>query len=75
MSLRNFDIFEKSPDGSMTWRTCVFGKFEAERKLHELNEHSNNEFLAIEIQSGERLAIGEQPKSTQAVKKASNELP
>jgi hypothetical protein len=58
MILRNFDIFEKFPNGSMTWRTCVFGKFEVERKLHELTEHSNNEFLAIDIQSGERLSIG-----------------
>lgn len=49
MSLRNFDIFEKFPDGSMTWRTCVCGKFEAERKLHELTEHSNNEFLRLKF--------------------------
>jgi hypothetical protein len=50
----------------------VFGKFEAERKLHELTEHSNNEFLAIEIQSGERLSIGVHQESRQAIKKAAN---
>jgi hypothetical protein len=72
MILRNFDIFEKFPNGSMTWRTCVFGKFEAERKLHELTEHSNNEFLAIDIQSGERLSIGVHQESRQAIKKAAN---
>ncbi len=72
MILRNFDIFEKFPNGSMNWRTCVFGKFEAERKLHELTEHSNNEFLAIEIQSGERLSIGVHQKSRQGIKKAAN---
>ena len=55
MVLRNFDIFEKTPDGSLIWRTCVFGKFEAERKLHELAEHSKNQFLAVDIESGEPL--------------------
>jgi hypothetical protein len=72
MILRNFDIFEKFPNGSMTWRTCVFGKFEGERKLHELTEHSNNEFLAIDIQSGERLSIGVHQKSRQTIKKTAN---
>jgi hypothetical protein len=74
MILRNFDIYEKFPNGSITWRTCVFGKFEAERKLHELTEHSNNdnEFLAIEIQSGERLSIGVHQESREAIKKAAN---
>lgn len=50
--LRDFDIFEKFPDGSTIWRTCVFGKFEAERKMQELAEHSENEFWAIDIQAG-----------------------
>jgi hypothetical protein len=72
MILRNFDIFEKFPNGSITWRTCMFGRYEAERKLHELTEHSNNEFLAIEIQSGERLSIGAHQESRQAIKKAAN---
>jgi hypothetical protein len=72
MTLRNFDIFEKFPNGSMTGRTCVFGTFEAERKLHELTEHSNSEFLAIDIQSVERLSIGVHQISQQAIKKAAN---
>jgi hypothetical protein len=55
MMLRNFDIFEKAADGTMIWRTCVFGKFEAERKLHELAEHSTNQFLAVDIETGEPL--------------------
>jgi hypothetical protein len=50
--LRDFDIFEKFPDGSTIWRTCVFGKFEAQRKMQELAEHSENEFWAIDIQAG-----------------------
>jgi hypothetical protein len=44
-----YDIFEKLPDGSSIWRACVPGQFDAERKLHELAEHSTNGFFAIEI--------------------------
>ena len=44
-----YDIFEKHPDGSSIWRVCVPGQYNAERKLHELAEHSMNEFFAIEI--------------------------
>jgi len=68
--LRNFDIIEKFPDGSMIWRTCVFGQFEAERKLQELAEHSKNEFLAIDIESGEPLPIVRPQKSRQVIRKA-----
>ena len=50
-----YDIFEKFSDGSSNWRTCVAGQYEAERKLQELAEHSENEFVVIEINS--RLAI------------------
>jgi hypothetical protein len=70
MVLRNFDIFEKAPDGSMIWRTCVFGKFEAERKLHELAEHSKNQFLAVDIESGESLPRIAPQKSRQALRKS-----
>jgi hypothetical protein len=50
----------------------VFGRYEAERKLQELTEHSNNEYVAIDIQSGERLSIGVHHKSRQTIKKAAN---
>jgi hypothetical protein len=46
-----YDIFEKLPDGSSNWRVCVPGQYEAERKLQDLAEHSENEFFAIEINS------------------------
>ena len=46
-----YDIFEKLPDGSSIWRVCVPGQYEAERKLDELAEYSENEFFAIEINS------------------------
>jgi hypothetical protein len=70
--VRNFDIIEKFPDGSMIWRTCVFGQFEAERKLQELAEHSKNEFLAVDIESGESLPTITPQKSRQVIKKAAS---
>ena len=69
MMLRNFDIFEKFPDESITWRACAFGQFEAERKLQELAEHSENEFLAVDILAGEPWPMVES-KKTEAAKKA-----
>jgi hypothetical protein len=53
MVLSSFDIYEKLPKGSLVWRTCAFGKYQAERKLQDLAEHSENEFFAIDIQTGE----------------------
>jgi hypothetical protein len=70
--LRAFDIFEKLPNGSTVWRTCVSGQFEAERKLQELIEHSNHEFLAIDIQSGRPFPMVAPRKSQLAIKKAVN---
>ena len=50
MMRREFDIFEKFHDGATIWRVSVFGRFEAERKLNELAERSENQFYMIEIQ-------------------------
>lgn len=70
---RNFDIFEKFPDGSTVWRTCVSGKFDADRKLAELVEHSENEIVAIDIQSGDRFPANVGPRqSSPGFKKAAN---
>ena len=69
MMLRNFDIFEKFPDESITWRACAFGQFETERKLQELAEHSKNQFLAVDIESGEPLPAVPQ-KSRPVIRKA-----
>jgi hypothetical protein len=66
--LRNFDIFEKFADGSITWRAYAFGQCEAERKLQELAEHSENEFLAVDILDGEPWPMVELEK-TEATKK------
>jgi hypothetical protein len=48
---RDYDLFKKFPDGSTLWRACVSGKFEAERKMRELREHSENEFFTLDIQT------------------------
>jgi hypothetical protein len=48
---RDFDVFEKFPDGSTLWRACVHGRYEAQRKMHELAEQSGNEFFLIDIQA------------------------
>jgi hypothetical protein len=53
----DFDVFEKFPDGSTLWRACVNGRYEAQRKIHELAEHSGNEFFLIDIQAGRQLPI------------------
>jgi hypothetical protein len=50
MIRREYDIFEKFPDGSTFWRACVRGRFEAQRKMDELAERSENQFFIIDIQ-------------------------
>ena len=62
MILHNFDIYEKFSNGSVAWRASVFGRFEAERKLQELTEHSENEFFAIDFQTGEPWPAGASKK-------------
>ena len=54
---REYDIFEKFPDGTPIWRGCLFGLFETERKIRHLAQRSGNEFFAIDIRSGERVAL------------------
>lgn len=46
-----YDVFEKFHDGSTLWRTFVTGRFEADRKIQELTEHSENEFYLMEIEA------------------------
>jgi len=48
---RVYDVFERFPDGSTLWRACVSGRFEAERKVDELAEHSGNEFFIMDIEA------------------------
>jgi hypothetical protein len=51
----SYDVFEKFPDGSTLWRACVSGKFEAQRKLQEFREISQNDFFVIDIQAADLL--------------------
>jgi len=50
---RDYDIFEKFPDGSTVWRACAHGQFEAIRKVQELANLSENEFVVIDFQGAE----------------------
>lgn len=50
---RDYDIFEKWPDDSTIWRACVHGQFEAIRKVQELAELSENEFVVIDFKGAE----------------------
>jgi hypothetical protein len=45
---RQYDVFEKFPDGSTLWRACVAGRYEAERKTQELTEHSANDLVLLD---------------------------
>ena len=47
---REFDIFEKFPDGSTIWRVTVDGELEAKRKLDEFAKRSKDQFYMIEIE-------------------------
>jgi len=40
-----YKIFEKLPNGSATWRASVLGRYAATRKMQELAELSENEFV------------------------------
>jgi hypothetical protein len=40
-----YDVFEKLPNGSSLWHGCVIGRFQANRRMQELAEHSANEFF------------------------------
>jgi hypothetical protein len=51
---RDYDIVEELPNGSRIWRACVTGRFEAQRKLLDLAEHSENAFLMIDANDGEQ---------------------
>jgi hypothetical protein len=60
---RDYDIFERFADGSSLWQACAQGRFDAQRKIQELTEHSKNEFFAIDLTSHERLPTARPRKS------------
>jgi hypothetical protein len=50
--IREYDLFEKFPDGSSLWRASVWGLEGTHLHLRRLAEKSGNQFYAIEIISG-----------------------
>ena len=68
---RDYDIFEKFPDGSSIWRAWVCGQRDTLRKINDLARHSKNEFFAIDIQAGEIAPLaGLRTERRAAVKRA-----
>jgi hypothetical protein len=49
---REYDLFEKFPDGSSLWRVSVAGLRSARIHLLELAQKSENSFYAIDLVSG-----------------------
>jgi hypothetical protein len=52
MKRHDVDIFEKLADGTCIWRTCASGELDAQRKLHNLADNSENEFFLVDIETG-----------------------
>ena len=55
MLRREYDIFEKLPRGPSVCVGRVTGKYDARRKLHELAEHSEHKFVAVDARTGQPL--------------------
>jgi hypothetical protein len=67
---RVYDVLEKFPDGSTLWRACVSGRFEANRKMQELSEHSGNEFFLIDLQAEDFLSAFSSRRNSQPLSKS-----
>ncbi|HEY0703394.1 MAG TPA: hypothetical protein VGD60_11550 [Candidatus Acidoferrales bacterium] len=53
---REYDIFEKFPDGAHVWRAFVKGLIDARARVEQLAELSTNEFYAIHTPTKEVVA-------------------
>jgi hypothetical protein len=71
MMKHQYDIFEKFPDGSTLWRAFVSGRFEAWRRVQELEERSENDFVILDIQSEQFLPAGARTQKRPAARAAS----
>jgi hypothetical protein len=67
---RDFDLFEKFADGSSIWRTFACGQMDAQEKLRNLANHSENEFYSIDIETGELLPFKSAPGKSSDLSKA-----
>ncbi len=55
---REYDLFEKFPDGSSLWRASVLGLEGACIHMRELSRKSGNEFYAIDVMRGKTIHFG-----------------
>jgi hypothetical protein len=55
--IREYDLFEKFPDGSSLWRVSVSGLGNARVQLQELTAKSKNQFYALDIVEGKILPL------------------
>lgn len=53
---RDYDLFERLPDGGVLWRDRINGQTAAVAKLDELAANSPNEVFAIHLRSKEIVA-------------------
>ena len=49
---REYDLFERFPDGSSLWRACVSGLDNTRLQLQKLAQKSQNKFYAIDVTAG-----------------------
>jgi hypothetical protein len=54
---REYDLFEKFPDGSSLWRASVLGLEGACMHMQELARKSRNEFYAIDLIRGKTIPL------------------
>ena len=50
--IREYDIFEKFPDGSSLWRASILGLEGTCLQLRQLAQKSGNQFYAIDMVNG-----------------------
>jgi hypothetical protein len=60
---REYDLFEKLPDGSILWRTVIIGLENAIARLKKLGSLSPNEHFAIHTPSNTVIARVNEPES------------
>lgn len=53
---RDYDLFERLPDGQIVWRAVLRGRDNATHKAQELAALSSNEFIAIHVPTREVIA-------------------
>ena len=53
---RDYDLFEKLPDGSELWRRHVCGLLDAQRELVEMSKTTRNDCFAMHLKTKEIIA-------------------